>query len=412
MSDSYFVSGLVANACVQAWGVTVADEHTLTDFQKAKLQNGRPWEIFIAGTPPSADWNVIFDNNIVPNADFELDNNGETPTSWTVESGAPTVSTDQSHTGSKSLKLNATDEEASVKIKAIMGKKYRVEVALWGDGTGNIEFYLIDTVTGKYKTSASETSWTATETALFTRSTASFAVSTQTFVIDSPTGGSGGVTDLKIRIKQASGVGAAYADLAIVYPEIDFASLHYMNVPDSIAIEIWSADDLAFTTNDVLEDTIPVQRWRSFVKFTPDSSTPKRWWRFLFSGTAFDPIRLGQPVLASATTVNSAQEVTRGNRSMPLVGSALRPTPKSPESIYSYNLEFISAVTEYATFVEELYGPCKSAEPVIFVIDANQTVRYPVMHGMLSPRHAWSRTGDLYTHRVIFTEDPFVVSVT
>ena len=300
MADSYFLAGLAANACTQAWAVTVTNEHALADFQSAKLPNGRPWEPFISGAAV-LDWEAVFDMNSITDADFELNAAAAAPGGdWVVETGTPVITTAQKHTGSKSLEFNAANESAYQDRVCIPGNTYRFEIALWGDGTNTIEVELLDLRTGKYKTSASDTSWATTATSLFSRSTASFANNVRTLVLEAAPDGSLGTTTLRIRIKKV-GTGTAYADLALLYPKIDFASLHDFNYHDQIDVEIRSSDD-DFVGDDDDEGSLPTRRVRTYLAFTPTSSTPKRWRKLLINGTPFDPLRFGQLVMGERKT--------------------------------------------------------------------------------------------------------------
>ena len=417
MADSYFVAGYAANACVRAQGVTVTDEHALADFQSAKLLNGNVWEPFIAATPPATDWEAVFDTNQVYNPSFELDSTGEAPTGWTIESGTPTVETEGNELdGTKSLRLNAADEAAYQEKQLVAGKVYRLEADMFGDGAEDVEIYLIDTATGKYKTTASQTSWTATPTALFTRSTGSWATSTQTFTVDATPAGGRGLSTLRVRARKDAGTGAAYVDNVIIYPYIDFISLHDFHVHDAVSISLHSSDD-NFVGDDDTEVTLLTRRLRTYATFTPQSATPKRWRKLLFTGTGLSPIRIGQACMGEATLFGVPQ-YGEGSKEIPQGGlssdGVRMPINLASDGSYRFDLAYRVGVSNFDIAVQQLIGQSKNGqEPIAIVLDTSETDRYPVMYGRAPSEHTWERVGpEFYRHSMLFEEDPFAVELT
>ena len=413
MADSFFLSGLAANACINAQSVVVSSEHALADFQKAALQNGHTWSPFIFDSTPAADEDIQFDMNMVPNGSYEDDGDGDVPTGgWVVETGTPTVSNAQAHEGSVSLRLNSAGEAAYIDITVIAGKRYQLEVALWGGGSGEAaEFYLIDLKTGKYKTSASETSWSAASATLFSRDTSSFANNTQTLVVDAQAPGGNNLTTLRLRGRKEAGTVAAYMDLVLLYPEIDLASLQGYSFHDQIAVKVFSDVQVSFGTED-LQATLPTRRHRTFKKFTPTDSDPRRFWRYKFEGTAFSPIRVNQPWMGEATIFTPPRYPGSGSREMPQAdaGGLVRvPTNLSEESLYSYDLEYTHTAANFAKTIEQMIGQSKNGvEPVLVVLDSSETDRYPVAQCRAPAEHPWERPSNLvYKHTISLVEDPF-----
>ena len=409
MADSYFLAGLAANACIQAWSVTVTNEHALADFQKAKLQNGRPWEPFISGATV-ANWEAVFDTNMITDADFELNAAAAAPGGdWVVESGTPVITTAQSHTGTKSLEFNAASEVAYQDRVCVPGNTYRFEIALYGDGTNTIEVELIDLRTGKYKTNVSDSSWATTATSLFTKTTTGFANNTRTLVIESAPDGNLGATTLRARIKKV-GTGTAYADLALLYMKVDFASLHDFNYHDQIDVEVRSSNN-NFGGDDDDEGSLPVRRMRTYLAFTPTSATPKRWRKFRFNGTPFDPIRLGQPFMGERKVFNSALYGASFSRVMPQTGiqtDVVRvPTNQAQDARYAYELQYRHTETQLRQVVEQLRNASgHGGEPVVLV---PEITKYEVIHGRVAAEHSWQRPSQLHEHTLTIEEDPFVV---
>lgn len=407
---SYFLAGQEANGCTQAWSVASTSADAL--FPLANLTTGKPFEIF-KFSAAAADVTITYDMNIVVDASFEVGTVANPPPSpWMVSAGTPTVQTQGAEAdGTQSLRVNAALEAAYQDIILLQGKRYRFEINLFGDGTNNIEVYFIDLNTGKYKTSSSETSWTATSTALFTRSTGSWATSTQTLIMDSPIDGDSGKSGVRILIKKAAGSGSAYADLAIVYPDVDFAAMIDYNYPDANACEIHSSTD-NFSGSDTTEDTLPAGRFRSYIFFTPVSSTPRRWWRFKFTGTTIETIFVGQPVLGEITTWLSPRYGSNISYTMPQGGidtKSLRlPVSLNRDGRLEIDMDFVHTSTEYEQALEELIKTSSfGAEPVIFVPDST---RHEIIHGRVSNSNSVSIVANnIYSHGIIIVEDPFAV---
>ncbi len=219
-----------------------------------------------------------------------------------------------------------------------------------------------------------------------------------------PDGGLG-TTTLRVRIKKV-GTGTAYADLAILYPKVDFCSLHDFTWHDSITPEVHSSNN-NFASDDDDEGDLPVRRVRSYLAFTPQSSTPKRWRKLRLSGTTIDPFRLGQPVMGERKEWGSPLYGSGFSRVMPQSGPALRPTNLVEEAPLQFAFDYLHSEAELRQAIEQLYAASGyGAEPIAFVPEDTE---YEVALGRLSSEHSfrWDAPEN-FPHRLLLTEDLFV----
>lgn len=301
VANAYFLAGKAGNACAAAVVTPTVSPAEDALYPASNLITGHPWEIFRYGSAPTNP-HIRFDMNQVGNGSFEEDANGEAPTGWVQAAGTPTVSSAQADPGDGgSVSLALDDSEIAHKdIELVAGNRYRIEVALRGNGSGTAAVRLIHLDSQRYKTTASETSYSTSVTNLGTRSTASWADVVQNFVVPTQATGMSDRADVRVQVLKTDAGGAdVWVDNIRVFPDIDFASLHFLkHFGTNSAWNVVSSDNN--WSSQTTEDQLPANGFRSFVKFVPSDSDPRQYWGFESTGTFFRVPSFGQFAMGEA----------------------------------------------------------------------------------------------------------------
>lgn len=381
MAGSFYIAGLAGNGIVQAETLTPTPaEDSL--FPVTNLQGqALPFQPFKHGSA-AASSEVVIDLSAVDNGGFEADGDGDDPTDWTIVSGTPSVSNTQQNSGSVSLRLNADGEAASQDLLAIPGNTYTFEVALYGDGTNDINVYVIDLRTGKYRTSGG--AWSLTKTAIATRSTGSWATTSVSVPIEERALNAVGGTTIRI-LAEKSGAGTAYLDDVRWYPNTDTLAIVDHNVPDGFTVEIHSSTD-NFSASDTTESTMTVRAGRMYDVFTT-SPISRRWLKLIVTELPFEAIRYGQLIVGEKVAMGRSVEVR-----YPL-GYGLLQTPDESRAVpvalaESPTIDGSFSVGDtksgYETNLTKLWGASKyGVEPVLLVPDDS---RPELIYGRVSAR--------------------------
>lgn len=408
---AYFLAGDAANACVATQITPTVSPAEDALFPATNLITGNPWEIFRYGSIPTNPY-IRFDMNQVKNHSFEANANGEDPTDWVQEAGTPQVSSAQFDDGAVSLAL-ADSESAYQDIEVVAGNRYRLEAALRGNGTGAVSLRLIHLDSQQYKTTASETSYSTTASNLGTQSTAAWATTTQNFVVPSHPTGASDRTKIRIQaIKTTAGGGDVWFDDVRLYPDIDFASLHYIeNFGTSTAWNIISSNNN--WSSQTTEDVLPANGFRSFIKFDPSDSDPRQYWGFESTGTFYQIPSFGQFAMGEAI------QLTAGTPSSPLDTSRAMPqsgvesptvslvTNQSPDARVRASLVFRGLTNAAQTEIQERIwaGSRHGAEGVVVVPDSARS--HDVFLGRFAGEVSIERVGSTWMIEVPFVEHGF-----
>ena len=371
MANAFFLSGLAANACVQAQGVTVTSEDA--DFPKANLQNGFPWKPFRFGDL-TTNQTIEFDCNVVVNPSFETDADGTSPpTGWTIPTGGgtPDVSTAQASEGTKSLRLNAASEAAYQDVLVVPGNTYRLSASLYGDGTDPVNAYLYDPLSGKWLNSGQ--SWVTTKTAWATKTPTGFTNSAINFVVEPAEDGHVGAGRLRIQFERPGSItGAAYVDSVYFYPKITVAAIAYHTLPFAWTLLVQSDDEPTFTS-PAAHGTLPANRFRTYLKFAGPSPDPHRYWRFSFEGTPVDGYRpwIGQPILGERKVMtdlplHSTAGTLEISRMMPIAGTEDIPNAIADAYRFALTATWRNTATGLAQAMNEMLAGCYyGVEPLL-----------------------------------------------
>lgn len=368
MSLQLYLTGKGGIVTMQADDITSSSADA--NFGVANLKTGNQWQPFRFGTPAALD-QVTFDLNQIQNGTFENGTPAEAPPEWEVLAGTPVISTTQAADGTQSVELNADGEGIFQDFEAAIGKVLNVAGSLYGDGTNTISLYLQDLRSGKWMTGAG--AWQTTKVAFATRTTASFAETTATPTVED----SGyGHTVLRYTVDK-TGSGTAFADKLLVYPRLNFCSVHAHTIDQSQVPSIRRSTD-NFAGNDVEVATMTVRRGRFYKAFT---NSDFRWWRVrlpransrapfigqiafghtntLLAETGFDitsPVRMRQPQIRVAGPSG-------------LVSAASRTNHQSK----SIDLGFTSDRADLLEVVEKIGMASKwGGEPVVLVPEDDQ----------------------------------------
>lgn len=410
MANAYFLAGNAANGVLHAASVAVTNESS--GFSKENLLNGLPRKPF-KGSAVATDFTVTFDMNMMDNPSFEDDANGETPTSWEVWSGSPTVSNAEVDTGNGtvSLLLNAANEGVYQDHLLVRGKTYRLECDLYGDANG-ISVYIIDTETGKYWKEDDET-WTATKTATFTRTATSWNSETDRFTLEAPSTRGPGFVKVRVLV-QKSGTGTAYADVFALYPYVTWVSVHDFNHHDSIDLQVRSStDNFSGDDTDESDANFSAVRNNIYAAFTPQNVAPRRYWRLSFIGDLLDPLRIGQVWLGEHTALAKLPSLGYEiSGTMPQSGRT-DGTSAEPRSLLdiaprTLSMDFGGNASHLAQMVNDFveasgYG----SEPVVLLPDDSRPEE--LIYGYASNELARSRRGvTKFEYAMQVREAPFI----
>lgn len=409
---SYFLAGLQANACIYAKSVAATNEDS--DFPASNLQNGLPWYPF-KGSAATTDFDVQFDMNQMLNGGFEDNADGEDPDEWTIN-GAVQVSSTQQSEGSVSLRLNADGQYAYQDRKVIAGKTYRLECDL-RTSANTIRVYLLDLQTGNWWNGAT---WSATKDHIFTSTSATFEAQTDRFDIETQATGRGGYTTVRVQVEKV-GAGTAYADYFRLYPYIDFFSLHDFNQHDQIAVKLESSTSGAYGGEEELEATLnasTVVGNNAYVKFDPQNPAPRQYWRILFDGDLYLPLRIGQTALGHANVMTRPTDQDYAVKAvMPQTGYTEGPGAQ-PISLLDraprmLQLKFGSSATALAQVLYDfIENSGHGSEPVVIVPDSSRPEE--LIHGRVAAdwQYKRGRGSEFFEYPVEIFEDAFIKRIT
>lgn len=412
VSLAYFIAGAAGNACQAAVNAPTVSPAEDSLFPASNLITGFPWEEFRYGSAPTDPY-IRFDLNQVKNGSFESDADGEDPTDWVQEAGSPQVSNAQADAGSVSLALDDS-ESAYQDLEVVAGNRYRLEFALHGNASGGeAAVRLIHLDSQQYKTTASETSYSTSATNLATKSTTGWATTSQDFVVPTQVAGASDRTIIRIQALKTNAAGAdVYVDDFRLYPDVDFASLHFVDrFGTTSAWNIISSDNN--WSSQTTEDSLPARGYRSFVKFTPANSTPRQYWGFEATGTFFRKPRFGQFVMGEAVSLTRTSFRPAITRTMPQVvvdSDVLRLVAnRAPDPRVTIPLRFRTTDAGRQQLEERLVGGSRHGAELLMVVPDDARPN-EVFLGKVAGELTYSRgAGDIYTVEVPFREEAFPV---
>ena len=405
------LAGRFSNSLALARSVVATSEDA--NFPVSNLGTGEPWEPFIFGSAVTdgtitADISTVLDGGFESGVDGSaIDSAANTP--WVISVGTPTYSTDQAFAGTRSALLNSAGEEFYQDIDAVAGKQYRIEGAIWGDGTNAVELRLQNRSTGRWLTSGGL--WQSSPTAWATRTVASFANQTLSFTVEDI--GHGNVK-LRYFARKVAGTDPGYVDEMVLHPFVNFISIHGHNINDIIATELrYSTDN--FSASDNLRATLTKRRGRFYGSV---AETVARYWRLKFVGTNTEAISIGEWVLGEALATLSGGPAPRIpynlDHQMPQVvaetsGRVTHRTNLSTEDLYRITLDFEHVTGNYEQLRDRLLRAANWSEPVVIVPDP---ARYEVIHGRPpSVAQVTRQFLTRYEYQLVFDEDPFEMPV-
>lgn len=387
-------------------------------FPIANLYDGAPWKPFRFGAAGTSGY-INFDMNQVVNGGFETAFSGGVPGSgWTlagsatatrVAAPAPPVGTYCLDVGGGYAAASGNSVVYTVSVAA--GEVLTLEAYLYAVGAPSTEWAQIwvrNMATGSYWNG---TTWSPANTACFTHNAASWsALKTSTFTIESYTTGLSDRVNLQIRC-DGSGTGAqhAYYDEVVLYPRINFVSIHGHNLqPYQTPIDIRSG-----TTSPGA--TVRAQMTLAHpTMFSTFANVDARYWRFFSTN---DPLEsatwLGEMVLGQYQTLtrrqNFGQDLTlrysqdRSESDLGVFASYVRQTDgrRTVGLRFRYNDD-----TDYEQAREIVERSQAGAHPMILVLESGDETQ--AMLGRIEPE--WSHTRITNTMRDAewkFTELPF-----
>ncbi len=257
-------------------------------FPLSRAADGQPDQVFIFPAIAANDY-IQADINQLLNSLFELWTGGS-PDSWVVDvtgDGAVSEHTGANVVSGSGLQLDSnTTGTAAVYQDILMRSGESFEVNLFGmtsDAGHAFQVSIQNLITGNYLTSGG--AWQVTPISMIVNTATSLTMVTRQHVLESFSVTRSHIVPIRIRLNQ-DGTGANIThnyDNVLIYPGVNFASVHGHNIDPKMTVELHSDDNAAFSSpTDHGDFTVSVPTF--FLKIS--TTQYARFWRVpQFTGT-------------------------------------------------------------------------------------------------------------------------------
>lgn len=393
-----------------ATAATPTDADSL--FPIANLYNGQPWKPFRFGSSATS-LTIDFDLNQVVNNEFETAFSGGVPgTGWSAVIGTLSRVNTAPHAGTYHLEVvsGGVGSHAEYTIEAVAGEVLSVSFYGRNNGAGTATALIYDMESGTYL--QSNGTWTSTATSFYTNATSAYTQGAATFTVPSySTGGSD-------RSTLVFWFGVGYWDSFIVYPRVNFVSIHGHNFAGAIESVVLKSDSTS--PGATTRATMTLARPTMFSTF---ASVDNRYWRLLLANGATSGLNqtevpwIGELVLGQYQTLTRRQNF---GQELTLTHAQDRDsTDLGPFSAYvrqelgrrKASLQFrYNEDTDYEQAREIVERSKGGANPLVLVLESGDETT--AMLGRLAPDWSHSRvTNTMRDASWEFEELPFPVIV-